>query len=108
MYKSKIVAALLMASAATLGAPAMAAPVTPLSVVAKPRAAESNIVQARFGGWGWRGGWGRGWRGGGWGWGLGAALAGAAIGAAVTAPYWGGGYDPYYYGAGYPDYGYGY
>jgi hypothetical protein len=100
MNKSKIVAALLMASAATVGAPAMAAPVTPLSVAAKPQAQEANLVQARFGGWGWRGGWGRGWRGGGWGWGLGAALAGAAIGTALAAPYYG---DAYAYD--YPAYG---
>jgi hypothetical protein len=106
MLRSKIVAALLMASAVALEAPAMAAPVTPLSVAAKPQPAESNVVRARFGGWGWHGG--------GWGWGLGAALAGAAIGAAVTAPYYGGydpyggGYPAYGYGGGYPAYGYGY
>ena len=106
MDKNKVAATLLMASAVTVGAPAMAAPITPLSVAAKPEAAQTDVVQARFGGW--HGGWGHGWHGGGWGWGLGAALAGAAIGAAVTAPYYYGGYDPYYYGAGYPVYGYGY
>jgi len=110
MDQSKVVAALLMAGAVALGAPANAAPLTPMSAAAKPQATSTDVVQARFGGWGggWHGGgWGRGWHGGGWGWGLGAALAGAAIGAAVTAPYWGG-YDPYYYDTGYPAYGYGY
>ena len=117
MYQSKVVAVLLIASATAIGAPAMAAPVTPLSVAAKPQA--TNLVQAQFGGWGWRGGWGRGWRGGGWGWrgggwgwrgggwgwGPGAPFAGVAIGTALAAPYWGDAYAYDYPAYGYPAYG---
>src|SRR5690242_18466975 len=70
MSKRKYAVALLMLGAMSLGAPAIAAPLTPLSVAAKPTADQSNVVQAR---WGWGG-----WHGGGFGWGLGAAFAGAA------------------------------
>jgi hypothetical protein len=46
-----------------LGAPATAAPVTPLSVAAKPMVQESDVVQARWWHWGW-GRWHGGWHGG--------------------------------------------
>ena len=55
---TKIPAALFVIGAILLGVPAMAAPVTPLSGVARPMVQESDLVQARFG-WGhlhWR--WG--------------------------------------------------
>ncbi len=111
MSKPKIPAALLVIGAMSLGAPAIAAPVTPLSAAAKPMAQESDVVQVRFGGW--HGGWG-GWHGGR---GFAAgALAGALIGTAIAGPYYGGGYYPYYGGDygysalpyGYPAYSYGY
>ena len=57
MSKTKSVtkspAALVVIGAILLGAPAMAAPVTPLSGAAKPMAHESELVQARFGWWHW-------------------------------------------------------
>jgi len=57
MSQPKIPAALLVIGAMSLGAPAIAAPVTPLSAAAKPMAQESGPVQARFGRWhGWHGG----------------------------------------------------
>jgi hypothetical protein len=104
MPKSKIPAALLVIGAMSLGAPAIAAPVTPLSAAVKPMAQEGDLVQVRFGGW-----HGGGWHGGGWRGGPGfaaGALAGALIGGAVAAPYYyGGGYYPYRaYGYGYPAY----
>jgi hypothetical protein len=97
MSKFKVTAALLVVGAMSLGAPAIAAPVTSLSAAAKPVTQESDLVQVRFGG-GWHGG---GWHGGGWhgGWGFpaGALAAGALIGGAIAAPYYyGGGYSPYY------------
>jgi hypothetical protein len=117
MSKLKIPAAFLVIGAMSLGVPAIAAPVAPLSAAAKPMAQESDLVQVRFGGWhGGGGGW-HGW--GGWHGGRGfpaGALAGALIGAAIAAPYYGGGYYPYYdddYGYpalpyGYPAHYYGY
>jgi hypothetical protein len=64
MSKLKIPAAILVIGATSLGVPAIAAPIIPLSAAAKPMAHESDLVQVRFGGWhgGW-GGWGR-WHGG--------------------------------------------
>jgi hypothetical protein len=57
MSKLKIPAALLVIGAMSLGVPAIAAPVAPLSAAAKPMAQESDLVQVRFGRWhGW-GGW---------------------------------------------------
>jgi hypothetical protein len=92
MSTIKIAAALSLVGAMSLTsiAPTNSAPVTPLSIAAKPG---DQIEQVRWGGW--RGGWGHGWRGGGWGgggwgWGVGALAAGALIGgalAAATAPY---------------------
>jgi hypothetical protein len=61
MSMTKTPAALLVIGATLLGAPAMAAPVTPLSATAKPMAQESDLVQVRFG-W-WHRGWGH-WHGG--------------------------------------------
>jgi hypothetical protein len=57
MPKLKIPAALLVVGTMSLGVPAIAAPVTPLSAAAKPMAQETDLVQARFGRWhfGWRG-----------------------------------------------------
>ncbi|MDA9525479.1 hypothetical protein XI06_35490 [Bradyrhizobium sp. CCBAU 11434] len=52
---TRIPAALCVFGAILLGAPAMAAPVTPLSGAAKPMAQENDLVQARFG---WHWGWG--------------------------------------------------
>ena len=95
MPKPNIPAALLVIGAMSLGAPAIAAPVTALSGAVKPIAQEANLVQVRFGGW----------HGGGWHGGAGfaaGALAGALVGAAIAAPYYGGGYYPY------PSYGYSY
>jgi hypothetical protein len=97
MSKLKIPAALLVIGAVSLGAPAIAAPVTSLSAAAKPMTQESDRVQVRFGGW--HGGWGF----------PAGALAGALVGAAIAAPYYGGGYYPYYdqgYGYAAPAYGY--
>ena len=55
MSKLKIPAALLVIGAMSLGVPAIAAPVTPLSATAKPMAQESDLV--RWHGWGgWHGG----------------------------------------------------
>jgi len=92
--------------AVSLGAPAIAAPVTSLSAAVKPAAQDSDLVQVRFGGWhGGGGGWHGGWHGG-----AGfpaAAFAGALIGGAMAAapyaaaPYYDDGYHPYY-----GDYGY--
>ncbi|MBV8696430.1 hypothetical protein [Bradyrhizobium sp.] len=92
MQNFKIPAALLVISAMSLGAPAVAAPVTALSAAAKPMAQRSEQIPVRFGGWhgGWHGGAGF----------AAGALAGALIGGAIAAPYYGGGY--------YPSYGYGY
>ena len=99
MSKLGIAAALIAMGAVSLGASAIAAPVTSLSAAAKPMVAQSDLVQVRFGGWhggggGWHGGWG-GWHGGR---GFPAgAFAGAVIGGALAAaPYYGGGYYPYY------------
>src|SRR6476619_7104283 len=107
MSTIKIAAALSLVGAMSLTsiAPANSAPVTPLSIAAKPG---DQIEQVRWGGWGggWRGG---GWRGGGWGWGVGALASGALIGGAVaaaTAPYYGGYPYGYGYGYGYPSYAY--
>jgi hypothetical protein len=55
MSKLKISAALLVIGAMSLGVPATAAPVTALSAVAKPMAQQSDLIQARFGRWHWRG-----------------------------------------------------
>ena len=110
MSTMKIAAALSLVGAMSLTsiAPANSAPLTPLSVAAKP---DVQTEQVRFGGWhgGWRGG---GW-GGGRGVGLGALAAGALIGGALAAPYYGGyggyyGGDPYAYddGYAYPSYAY--
>jgi hypothetical protein len=96
MPKPKIPAALLVIGVMSLGAPAIAAPLTSLSAAAKPTEQESNLVQVRFGGW----------HGGGWHGGAGfaaGALAGALVGAAIAAPYYGGGYYPYH-SYGYPAY----
>jgi hypothetical protein len=60
MSKLKIPAALLVFGAMSLGVPAIAAPVTPLSAAAKPMVQESDLVQVR-----WHHGWGR-WHWGGW------------------------------------------
>jgi len=51
MSKLRIPAALLVMGAVLLGAPAIAAPVTSLSVAAKPMAQESDLVKVRFRGW---------------------------------------------------------
>jgi len=57
MSKLKILAALLVIGAMSLGVSAIAAPVTALSAAAKPMAQESDHVQVRFGRWhGWHGG----------------------------------------------------
>src|SRR5262249_15279734 len=86
MRASRIAAALSIVGSLSVAAyePARAAPVTPLSAVAK--AHDGSAIQVRYG---WRGGWG-GWRGGwgprGWGWGAGALAAGAMIGAAAASP----------------------
>jgi hypothetical protein len=117
MSKLKIPAALLVIGAMSLGAPAIAAPLTPSSAAAKPTAQQNDLVQVRYGGW--HGGWG-GWHGGrGFPAGAfaGALIGGALISGAIAAPYYGGGgYYPYYdedygYAAlpyGYPAYSYGY
>ena len=98
MSRLNIPAALLVIGAMSLGAPAVAAPVTSLSAAAKPVAQERDLVQVRYGGWhGGGGGWhgGRGFPA--------AAFAGALIGGAIAAaPYYGGGYYPSYD----DDYGY--
>jgi hypothetical protein len=98
MSKLKIPAALLVITAMSLGAPAIAAPVT-ASAAAKPMAPEGDLVQVRYGGW--HGGHGF----------PAAAFAGALIGGALAAaPYYGGGYYRSYDNAyGYaPDDAYGY
>jgi hypothetical protein len=93
MARLKIPAVLLVIGAISLGAPAIAAPVT-ASVAVKPIAQQGDLVQVRFGGWH-----------GGPGFATGALVAGALVGAAVAAPYYGGGYYPYHsYGYGYPAY----
>jgi hypothetical protein len=56
MSKLKIPAALLVIGAMSLGVPAIAAPVASLSAAAKPMAQESDLVQVRFGWYGWHGG----------------------------------------------------
>ena len=102
MRVSRFVAALSVTGALLgVSAPAYSAPLTPLSISAKPPQADS-AVQVRFGGFhgggfgGFRGGGFGGWRGGGWhrgfGWGgVGALAAGAVIGGALAAPYYYGG-----------------
>jgi hypothetical protein len=118
MRTLRLVTALSVAGAMSLASyvPAQAAPITPLSVAAKPDTQGSaSAIQVRWGGWGWGGGWGLG---------IGALAAGALVGAAIanSSPYYYGGYYPYggpYYGYGYgypygysapyyPAYGYGY
>ena len=84
MSRLNVRAALLVIGAMSLGAPAVAAPLTSLSAAANPVAPKSDLVQVRYGGW--HGG--RGFPAG--------ALAGALIGGAIAAPYYGGGYSPYY------------
>lgn len=90
---SKIPAALLVMGAMSLGVPAIAAPVTPLSAGAKQMAQQSDLVPARYGGW--RGGWGF----------PAGAVAGALIGGAIAA---GGSYAYYGDDYGYPAPAYGY
>ncbi|MBR0841959.1 hypothetical protein JQ607_17310 [Bradyrhizobium liaoningense] len=51
MSMTRMPAALFVIGAILLGAPAMAAPVTPLSGAAKPMVQESDLTQARFGWW---------------------------------------------------------
>ena len=64
MSKLKIPAALLVIGTMSLGVPAIAAPVAPLSAAGKPMAQESELVQVRWhGGWRRWHGWG-GWHGG--------------------------------------------
>ena len=95
MSTMKIAAALSLVGAMSVTsiAPANSAPLTPLSISAKP---SDQTEQVRFGGW--HGGWGGGWHGGGWGVGLGALAAGALIGGALAAaPYSGGYYGAYPY-----------
>ena len=108
MSTMKIAAALSLVGAMSVTsiAPANSAPLTPLSISAKP---SDQTEQVRFGGW--HGGWGGGWHGGGWGVGLGALAAGALIGGALAAaPYSGGHYGAYpyayNYGYAYPSYAY--
>src|SRR5450755_1368099 len=60
MSKLKLPAAFLVIGVMSLGVPAIAAPVTPLSAAATPMAQESELVQVRFGRW--HGGWRR-WHG---------------------------------------------
>ncbi|MCP3464158.1 hypothetical protein [Bradyrhizobium sp. CCGUVB23] len=56
MSMARIPAAVLVIGAISLGAPAMAAPITPLSSSAKPVVQESDVVQVRWH-WGhWHGG----------------------------------------------------
>ena len=97
MSKLKVPAALLVLVAMSLGVPAIAAPVSPLSASAKQMAQQTDLVPARYGGW--HGGWGgRGFPAGAL---AGALIGGALIGGAIAAPYYGGSYA--YYG---DDYGY--
>jgi hypothetical protein len=56
MFKFKIPAALLVIGAMSLGIPAIAAPVTPLSADAKLMVQEGNLVQVRWHSWHWHGG----------------------------------------------------
>ena len=51
MSMTRMPAALFAIGAILLCAPAMAAPVTPLSGAAKPMVQESDLAQARFGWW---------------------------------------------------------
>jgi hypothetical protein len=93
MARFKISKMLFVIGVMSLGAPAIAAPVTPLSVAAKPMPQAGDLVQVRYGGWHGGGAFAAG------------AIAGALIGAAVAGPYYGGGYYPYHsYGYGYPAY----
>jgi hypothetical protein len=48
---TRMPAALFVISAIWLGAPAIAAPVTPLSGAARPVVHENDLAQARFGWW---------------------------------------------------------
>jgi hypothetical protein len=48
MSKLKIPALLVVIGAVSLGVPAIAAPVTPLSAAAKPMTPERDLAQARF------------------------------------------------------------
>lgn len=96
MSKLKIPATLLVIGAMSLGVPAIAAPVTPLS--AKQVAQQSDVVTVRYGGW--HGGWGgRGFPAGAL---AGALIGGALIGGAIAAPYYGGSYAYYGDDNGYP------
>ncbi|GLR86905.1 hypothetical protein [Bradyrhizobium iriomotense] len=53
MSMTKIPAALFVIGAILLGAPAMAAPVTPLSVAAKPTVQERDLAPVRWWHWHW-------------------------------------------------------
>jgi hypothetical protein len=92
---------------------AQAAPL-PTNIATMKSMSNSDVEQARWGGW--RGGWG--YRGGGYrggwgyrGWGLGASAAGAIVGGAIASGgYYGGygGYGGYPYNGGSSAYGYDY
>jgi hypothetical protein len=88
----KLVAATVLASAASFAAPASAAPITAPSSLQNATASSVEAVP-----------WRRGWRGRGGGWGPGPFVAGAIIGGAIAAsrPWNYGYYDGYGYGPGY-------
>jgi hypothetical protein len=101
----------------------------PTNVGAMRATLDSDLVKVRYGGWGYRGGWGGGYRGAGLGyrglgyrgvgygyrgygyrgyrgWGSGAVVAGAVVGGAIASSGYYGAYPSY--GGGYSSYGGGY
>jgi len=101
----------------------------PTNVGAMRATLDNDVVKVRYGGWGYRGGWGGGYRGAGLGyrglgyrgagygyrgygyrgyrgWGAGAVVAGAVVGGAIASSGYYGAYPSY--GGGYSSYGGGY
>ena len=127
-------AAIFTVASAMISVPGSEAAPLPTNVGAMRATLDSDVVKVRYGGLGYRGGWGGGYRGAGLGyrglgyrgvgygyrgygyrgygyrgyrgWGAGAVVAGAVVGSAITSSAYYGAYPSY--GGGYSPYGGGY